>query len=176
MRTLFSGLLAIGCGGRTDGGLDDGLDPRHHDRAHGGDTSAGGADSGGRAPVASGGFAVTPVCAPERCPSVLVAAAGLPLMGCCLPDDSCGIATTALSGVFAIEGGCQGYDQPGTFDTQCPEVRVPLHQSLEGCCRPDGTCGNDLTGLGLGCVRGTAGMFGTVGGGVGPFCSPRPTP
>ena len=84
---------------------------------------------------------------------------------CCTSDQRCGVAY----GVF-YGAGCFTRDQPGRDDETCPDeqsIFPPLIPTLNGCCRPDNTCG--LTALsGAGCVERTQAWANMVDG-VGSF-------
>jgi cysteine-rich repeat protein len=71
---------------------------------------------------------------------------------CCTNDQRCGAANG-----FFYGAGCFVRDQPGKDDDSCPDepsIFPPFIPALNGCCRPDNTCG--LTALsGVGCVERT---------------------
>ena len=83
------------------------------------------------------------------------------LTPCCAGEGeaSCGLDTSALAAV-GLPAGCIEKDQPGEPGCFPSAIEVPGvgGLDLEGCCRPDDTCGtvlNDVAGvvtLGLGCV------------------------
>jgi hypothetical protein len=72
---------------------------------------------------------------------------GFALPGCCTDAGKCG---TDLSSIGL--GGCQEANAPGTVNAACPSQSIAGFLTLEGCCKPDKTCGAYDTYLGLGCV------------------------
>jgi hypothetical protein len=98
----------------------------------------------------------------------------IPLSACCLPDNSCGASPnlSALGGAGAPPAGVDAGSvcltlEAGTPDPSCPSQSV-MGFALAGCCAA-GTCGYDLSIIGLGCNS-----FSAFGGGVGAqmACSP----
>jgi cysteine-rich repeat protein len=90
------------------------------------------------------------VCANVVCPE-LPGGATANTQTCCTSDQRCGVA----SGVF-YGASCLVRDQPGKDDESCPDeqsIFPPLIPALNGCCRPDNTCGLVLSGAG--CVERT---------------------
>ena len=74
------------------------------------------------------------------------------LQGCCLGTYGCGVDTTLLAPYVGIVTGCLPPNQVGVLNSGCPSLAVPLTgATLPGCCRFDGTCGNELDPLG--CVQ-----------------------
>lgn len=77
---------------------------------------------------------------------------GIAFPACCTEGGKCG---TDLSS-FGLAG-CQEANAPGSANAACPSQSIAGFLTLEGCCRPDNTCGALDTYLGLGCVSaGTA--------------------
>jgi hypothetical protein len=121
--------------------------------------------------------AATSTAGPVTCGSLTCTApaSGLvPLSACCLPDNSCGASPnlSALGGAGAPPAGVDAGSvcltlEAGTPDPSCPSQSV-MGFALAGCCAA-GTCGYDLSIIGLGCNS-----FSAFGGGVGAqmACSP----
>lgn len=108
--------------------------------------SGGRSGSGGRATSGSGGSGTgnTSIeCGGETCSGS--AFFGMP---CCTDDDKCGIDVSS----FGLGMGCNEMNAPGTADASCPGMNLAGFFMLEGCCRPDGTCGVLDTFAGLGCT------------------------
>ena len=90
----------------------------------------------------------------EYCPSPIT-----PIDTCCTADNHCGIqiASDPVPTNVPFRGGCQRLNQVGTPDPNCPSftqlLNAPNGIAIPGCCRPDGTCGLDLSLLGAGCVQ-----------------------
>src|SRR5204863_8740894 len=67
-----------------------------------------------------------------------------------------------------VVGGCRSRDPPGRYDPRCPSLMGPVGGSIPGCCRPGGTCGVDLSTVGVGCTERTGPVefcgFGDVNG------------
>ncbi len=76
------------------------------------------------------------------------------LPACCAGtgSDKCGSDLTAAHNLLpAIPAVCEEQNQPGTPDTSCPGMTLPvINLPVDGCCRPDGLCGMalDLSSLG----------------------------
>ena len=75
---------------------------------------------------------------------------------CCTAAKKCGLDVSSLGLTVT---GCLEQHAAGTLDAACPSGSVTMGQTLQGCCRPDGTCGlMDVdNGLGLGCAAVSAG-------------------
>ena len=78
---------------------------------------------------------------------------GTPVPGSCTSDGKCGMD---LSG-FGLGTGCAELDAPGVQDSACPSQSIGGFFTLQGCCRPDGTCGAMDTFVGLGCTSAAPG-------------------
>lgn len=129
----------------------------------------------------AGGAAGAPSCDPSFCPTSTIPNVGLQLGACC-QNDQCGVELDLIASVLPVVGGCQLRNQPGEYGDGCPSLPSPVGGSLLGCCRYDGTCGVDLSTVGVGCAArtgpvqacthggGTGGFggFGGIGGGFGP--------
>jgi hypothetical protein len=82
---------------------------------------------------------------------------------CCTADDQCGLDFEMLAGGPL----CIERDAPGTPDSTCPMTMV-MGFPLPGCCRPDATCGVQVTLVPLGCISGAiASLLPGGGGGSG---------
>ena len=71
---------------------------------------------------------------------------------CCAKNaagaDVCGLDVSQV----LKSASCLERNAPGTADTTCPISTQMMGITLQGCCRPDGTCGSMDTFLGLGCT------------------------
>jgi hypothetical protein len=114
--------------------------------------------------------AATSTAGPVTCGSLTCTApaSGLvPLSACCLPDNTCGASPnlSSLGGGAAPPAGVDAGSvcltlETGTPDPSCPSQTV-MGFALAGCCAA-GTCGYDLSIIGLGCNS-----FSAFGGGLG---------
>lgn len=112
----------------------------------GGDAAADAAtDAGDPQPVA---------CGTTECQPIVVDIVGLTPIGvvpaCCrdAATGECGADLEAVRASYMTLGpdGCTPFELPGVLDTECPggAYELPLLMMslpLEGCCRPEGTCG-----------------------------------
>jgi hypothetical protein len=123
----------------------------------GGEPASGGSGAMGGAPMLPPGISETPSteqCAEESCESARVGALGTfyYIDPCCAgAEDACGLNTQFLELTGASFGDtCQPKNQPGELDGACPateagmipvgDFSAPLNP-FPGCCRPNGTCG-----------------------------------
>lgn len=83
---------------------------------------------------------------------------GIEPTSCCTEDDKCGLEIQ--------DAGCMERDQEGTITDECSGVSLGGFISLDGCCRPDGTCGIMDDMIGYGCTNALS-MLGLGGGGEG---------
>jgi hypothetical protein len=83
-------------------------------------------------------------CAPANLFGFLMAPA------CCTSNNKCGLDLSSLGSATCVE-----QNAAGTLDPSCPAASV-MGVMLQGCCRPDGTCGAMDTYLGLGCTAATS--------------------
>jgi hypothetical protein len=93
----------------------------------------------------------------------------VPILGtlpACCPGDT----PNACGGTFP-GGGCLT-STPGVADANCPMLTL-MGFPLAGCCRPNGMCGVDLSGISLGCNDPTA-LGGMAGGACGGDAAPPP--
>lgn len=111
-------------------------------RAQSGASGAGRGGSGNSNPGGSGASTAPMECGGTAC----TANAFLP--ACCTSDEKCGLS---LSG-FGLGEGCSEMNAAGAADTACPGQNLGGFLQLDGCCRPDGTCGVLDTFAGLGCA------------------------
>lgn len=91
------------------------------------------------------------ICANVVCPAI-PADAPANTQTCCTNDQRCGLSYGLLYGAA-----CFVRDQPGKAADACPDeesVFTPLIGALDGCCRPDNTCGV-IALSGAGCVERT---------------------
>jgi hypothetical protein len=115
----------------------------------------------------AGGAAGGPSCDPSFCPTATIPNVGLQLGACCL-GDRCGVELDLIASVVPVVGGCQPRDQIGTYTTQCPSIASPVGGMIGGCCRLDGTCGVELSAVGVGCTA-RSGPVQYCNSGVGGF-------
>jgi hypothetical protein len=105
----------------------------------GGSTGGSGGSTGG-----SGGMGMTPT--PIMCGSNSCTVGAVPAMfgisACCTEEMACGANT----------GECLPTGQEGTNTTDCPSATSLQMFPLAGCCKPDGRCGLDYSGVEIGCV------------------------
>ena len=109
---------------------------------NGGDGGSGGGGAGGSSKGGAGG---APALACGTCAGSNLF--GIAFPGCCTDGGKCG---TDLSS-FGLPG-CQEENAPGAANAACPSQSIAGFLTLEGCCRPDKTCGALDTYLGLGCT------------------------
>lgn len=133
------GSSGSGSGGDSGAGGDSG------EGGSGGSSGTGGS-SGGTG--GTGGTAGAAEDACEPCDPLSDPAMELGFASCCrgLRNATCGIAVSEDS-----DAACFGRDVRGEPDASCPAAG-PAGNRRDGCCRPDGRCGVELTGLGLGCL------------------------
>jgi hypothetical protein len=106
------------------------------------EATSGGA-SGGGGTGGSGGSGGSGGCDPADCPGL-----GGFVMGCCLPDDSCGYDGTPLGlGCVSqddignlLDGGFEANVPDGATDPGCNDFEIAGF-TLEGCCLQSGFCG-----------------------------------
>lgn len=103
---------------------------------------------GGMAPRAGGPAAGTGVTTQGcgNCPAGNLL--GFVMVPACCAGTKCGLDISTLG----LGSGCSESNAPGQADPSCPGSTVGGFAQLEGCCRPDGTCGALDTFLGLGCA------------------------
>ena len=86
---------------------------------------------------------------------------------CCAKNaagaDVCGLDVSQV----LKSASCLERNAPGTADTTCPISTQMMGITLQGCCRPDGTCGSMDTFLGLGCTPNADGTKKACGTGPG---------
>lgn len=118
--------------------------------------TAGASGTGGTAGASgTGGSAGSTgmTCGTSTCQAYNIASI-VDLPACCAGTngDKCGSDLTAAHALLAaIPAVCEEQNQPGTADTSCPSMTLPVvNLPVTGCCRPDNTCGLnlDLTSLG----------------------------
>jgi hypothetical protein len=127
----------------------------------GGATPGTGGTTGGTGAAPSGGTAGASAeqCSGQACPSLdavnlLLQQYALPTLShCCTGDARCG-------GSYG-KGDCTELDQPGTPDPACPGETISGYPQ-QGCCRPDGRCGLDLSLVKFGCVEREAAILGQL--------------
>jgi hypothetical protein len=118
----------------------------------GGDGGAGGSAKGGAGGGGGGSELDCGACAGSNI-------FGFALPACCTAAGKCG---TDLSS-FGLAA-CQESNAPGEVNSACPSQSIAGFLTLDGCCKPDKTCGAYDTYLGLGCV--------TTGEGSPSSCTP----
>jgi hypothetical protein len=115
----------------------------------------------------AGGAAGGPSCDPSFCPTATIPNVGLQLGACCV-GDRCGVELDLIASVVPVVGGCQPRNQAGAFDSTCPSIPSPVGGVIPGCCRYDGTCGVELSPVGVGCTARTGPVeYCGRGGGMG---------
>ena len=90
-------------------------------------------------------------------PDLLGELVGITPEGCCVGEmgDVCGVTERMM---LLPDGKCLEQAQVGKDDPDCPdEVTVidGVDVPFKGCCKPDNTCGVDLTPIGVGCLERT---------------------
>jgi hypothetical protein len=127
--------------------------------ATGGTGGTGGTtDGGGKGGSAGGDAATTIMCGTSTCGPIM----NVPILGMlppCCPMDT----PNACGGSFVLAGGSCLTTTPGVADSTCPSLTL-MGFPLAGCCRPNGMCGVDFSGIMLGC-NDTAGLPGGMPGG-----------
>jgi hypothetical protein len=122
-------------------GQDQGLSPD-------GSTAGSAANGGAGGTRSAGGSGATSVsCGSDKCPGGNVFGQALP--GCCTSDNKCGMDVASLG----FGAGCAEMNAPGAVSAACPSQNLGGFLPLDGCCRPDGTCGVLDTFAGLGCTN-----------------------
>jgi hypothetical protein len=107
--------------------------------------AAGRIGAAGRGGAAGGGTMLScGTCAPANLFGFIMAPA------CCTSNNKCGLDLSQLGSATCVE-----QNAAGTLDPSCPTASV-MGVMLQGCCRPDGTCGAMDTYLGLGCTAATS--------------------
>jgi hypothetical protein len=108
----------------------------------GGRSGSGGARAGSGGSGGQANPSETVSCGGNECPASQL------YMSCCTDDDECGVEFAALG------TGCLAMNAPGEADSSCPsQTLIGGFITLEGCCRPDGTCGGLDIYTGLGCTN-----------------------
>ena len=101
-------------------------------------------------------------CGTRTCDAYRIGLVALTLPACCPAEapDHCGVDATFVAKSYGISVGCLQFEAPGTLDTACPSVDVPVPErgntTLPGCRTPSGGCGYlvDLPDvINLGCVE-----------------------
>jgi hypothetical protein len=122
--------------------------------AGGGGGAGGFGGFGGFGGGGAGGSGGGVICGGQFCSPLQVPTTPIQLNACCPPGapKSCGLDTTPITQFAPVPPGCTQKNQPGKPDPTCPSVQVQGF-FLQGCCKPSGICGNDLSAIQLGCVE-----------------------
>jgi len=101
-------------------------------------------------------------CGAKTCESFRIDVIALTLPGCCpsVSSDHCGVDATFVAKNYGLSIGCLEFDAPGTPDSACPSVDIPIPErgntTLAGCRTPNGRCGYTVDVpdvINLGCVE-----------------------
>jgi hypothetical protein len=104
----------------------------------------------------------------------------IPLVACCLPDNTCGLTFDLSQFGGAIPGGSPDGGlgcldtAPGTSDPSCPSQSMAGFM-MAGCCSRSGVCGVDLSMLSMGAL-GCNSQLPFPGLGMGQSMSAQPQP
>jgi hypothetical protein len=128
---------AGGTGGEADAGqVTGGMSAGTGGMSAGGTGGNAGAGNGG-----TGGSGKPSVMCGDKTCTVSDLATTFGIAPCCTTEGECG----------GLGGMCLALGQEGEPDTACPSATSSGY-TLSGCCRPDGQCGVDFSGVGWGCV------------------------